>query len=235
MLVEGSPLKFHHFGTTQNVNGNGNYLPQKNRFFVSMAQDQKQEAIITAAVKRFAHFGVTKTTMAEIAADLSFSKASLYYYFPDKLNLFAAVLQTIAEAGAKAHDEEIANEPDAFKAMQLFLQYRTDFIIKYDKILEYLKTFVRQQVPAELEPVFANLKKREQQRITGIINKGMQAGLFKIQDAKKTAELFYDFLDGFRYTFHATNPNFFPDKKQFQAILKRETEFARIFLKGLTI
>lgn len=200
-----------------------------------MAQDQKQEAIITAAIKRFAHFGVTKTTMSEIAADLSFSKASLYYYFPDKLNLFAAVLQHIAEAGAQAHDEELNNEPDPFKAMVYFLQKRTDFIIKYDKILEYLKTFSRQQVPAELAPVFAHLRKRELQRVAGIMQKGMQSGVFKIADAKKTADLFYDFLDGFRYTFHATNPNFFPDKKQFQAILKREMEFSLIFLNGLTI
>jgi len=200
-----------------------------------MAQDQKQEAIITAAVKRFAHFGVTKTTMAEIAADLSFSKASLYYYFPDKLNLFAAVLQTIAESGARDHDEELKNEPDPFKAMFTFLQKRTDFIIKYDKILEYLKTFSRQQAPPELLPVFAQLRKREIQRVTGIMHKGMKAGIFKIKDPKKTAELFYEFLEGFRFTFHATNANFFPDKKQFQAILKKETEFSLIFLNGLTI
>ena len=60
-----------------------------------MIQDKKREAIIEAAKKRFSHFGVGKTTMNEIADDLSISKASLYYYFPDKLNLYAAVLQTI--------------------------------------------------------------------------------------------------------------------------------------------
>lgn len=200
-----------------------------------MAQDQKQEVIITAAIKRFAHFGVGKTTMAEIAADLSFSKASLYYYFPDKLNLFAAVLQQIVEEGAKQLDEELNNEPDPFKAILNFLQKRTDFIIKYDKIIEYLKTFVRQPIPAELEPIFAQLKKREVQRLTSIIDKGMKAGLFKIKDPKKTAELFFDFLDGFRFAFLATNPNVLPDKKQFQAILKREIEFSLIFLNGLTI
>ena len=69
-----------------------------------MGQDQKQEAIIEAAIKRFAHFGVSKTTMAEIAADLSFSKASLYYYFPDKLNLFAAVFKTITDASRERDD-----------------------------------------------------------------------------------------------------------------------------------
>ena len=80
--------------------------------------------------------------MAEIAADLSFSKASLYYYFPDKLNLFAAVLQQIVEEGAKQLDEELNNEPDPFKAILNFLQKRTDFIIKYDKIIEYLKSWL---------------------------------------------------------------------------------------------
>jgi len=62
-----------------------------------MSQDQKREAIIEAALKRFAHFGVAKTTMTEIGNDLAISKASLYYYFPDKINLYAAFLKTIIE------------------------------------------------------------------------------------------------------------------------------------------
>src|SRR5829696_1379137 len=200
-----------------------------------MAQDQKQAAIIEAAIKRFAHFGVAKTTMSEIAADLSFSKASLYYYFPDKLNLYAAVFKTITEAGVAADEEELAKEKDPFKSIIHFLEKRTDFIIKYHNILEYLKTFSPATIPAELQPVFAQLKKRELQRLATIIEKGVQSGLFKIKDAKKTAELFFDFLEGFRTSILLNSPNFFPDKKQFQSILKKESEFAVIFFNGLTI
>jgi TetR/AcrR family transcriptional repressor of mexJK operon len=200
-----------------------------------MAQDQKQEAIINAAIKRFAHFGVAKTTMAEIAADLSFSKASLYYYFPDKLNLYAAVFKTITEAGVATDDAELASKTDPFEAILFFLEKRTEFIIKYHNILEYLKTFSPSTIPAELQPVFAQLKKRELQRLTNIIEKGVTSGLFKIKDSKKTAELFFDFLEGFRTSFLVNSPNFFPDKKQFQAILKKESEFSTIFFNGLTI
>lgn len=200
-----------------------------------MGQDQKQEAIIAAAIKRFAHFGVSKTTMAEIASDLAFSKASLYYYFPDKLNLFAAVFQNITDAGAAEHDQELAAEPDPFKAMKYFLQRRTDFIIKYDMIIEYLKTFARQPIPAELEPIFAHLKEKELERIIKIMEKGVVDGIFKIKNAIETAKLFHDFLDGFRYAFLATNPNFLPNKNQFHAILKREIAFSTIFLNGLTV
>jgi len=200
-----------------------------------MAQDQKQSAIIEAAIKRFAHFGVSKTTMTEIAADLSLSKASLYYYFPDKLSLYAAVFQTITEAGAAEHEQELANEGNPFKAVAYFLERRTEFIIKYHNILEYLRTFSPSNIPAELQPVFAQLKKRELQRLISIIEKGAKAGLFRIKDSKKTAELFFDFLEGFRTSFLLNTPNFFPDKKQFQAILKKELEFAVIFFNGLTI
>ncbi|NTS40394.1 TetR/AcrR family transcriptional regulator [Flavisolibacter sp. BT320] len=200
-----------------------------------MAQDQKQEAIIEAAIKRFAHFGVAKTTMTEIATDLSLSKASLYYYFPDKLNLYAAVFTTITSAGADALDAQLAQEPDPFKAIAHFLERRTEFIIKYHNILVYLRTFSPTTIPAELQPVFAQLKKRELQRLTLIIDKGVQSGLFHIGDARKTAELFFDFLEGFRISVLHNSPNFFPDKKQFQSILKKELEFTSIFFNGLTI
>ena len=199
-----------------------------------MAQDQKQEAIIEAAIKRFAHFGVAKTTMAEIATDLSISKALLYYYFPDKLSLFAAVLQNITEKDAKSVDEAVMAEKDPWKAILLFLEIRTEFILRYHKILEYLKTVTPQNIPKELVPIFSSLKQTELQRISSIIENGKNSGVLKIKDVKKTAELYFDFLEGFRFAFFAQNPNFFPDKKQFQAILKREKEYSVIFFNGLT-
>ena len=139
-----------------------------------MAQDQKQEAIIEAAIKRFAHFGVAKTTMAEIAADLSFSKASLYYYFPDKLNLYASVFKTITEAVTQSGDAELSKQKDPFAAILFFLERRTEFIIKYHNILEYLKTFSSSKIPVELQPVFKQLKTYAYQRAR--INKLYQHG-----------------------------------------------------------
>ncbi|HEU4470023.1 MAG TPA: TetR/AcrR family transcriptional regulator [Flavisolibacter sp.] len=199
-----------------------------------MSQDQKRDAIVEAAIRRFAHFGVAKTTMSEIATDLALSKASLYYYFPDKLSLYAAVLQRIAEAGEKNDDEALAKEKDPLKAILFFLEKRTEFIIKYHNILEFLKTFTSNNIPKELEPVFSYLKKRELQRITAVIESGLRQGHFTTRDPRRSAELYYDFLEGFRFAFFTRNPNFFPDKKQFQAILKREKEFTVIFFNGLS-
>jgi len=60
-------------------------------------KDEMREKILEAALKRFMHYGASKTTMNEIADDLRCSKASLYYYFSDKKALHNAVLMKIGE------------------------------------------------------------------------------------------------------------------------------------------
>jgi TetR/AcrR family transcriptional repressor of mexJK operon len=198
-----------------------------------MSQDQKRETIIEAALKRFAHFGVAKTTMNEIAGDLAISKASLYYYFPDKINLYAEVLKSISESDTRNDAALVDNEPDPWKAVALFLEKRTDFIIKYHHILEYLKTYTPMNMPPELESLFTHFREQEVGRVTAILQRSKEQGLFRIEDARKTAELFYDFLEGFRYATLSRSGMLFPDKKQFLAILKKEKEFTRIFFNGL--
>lgn len=200
----------------------------------SMSQDQKREAIIEAALKRFAHFGVAKTTMNEIAADLAFSKASLYYYFPDKINLYAAVLRSISEDNNRREAGVLEKESDPRKAIALYLEKRTEFIIKYHHILEYLKTYTPMNMPPELESLFTHFRNEELSRITTILQKGKGQGVFHIDDPRNTAELFYDFLEGFRYAALSRSGLPFPDKKQFLAILKKEKEFAQIFCNGLS-
>jgi TetR/AcrR family transcriptional repressor of mexJK operon len=196
-----------------------------------MAKDEKKESIIEAARKRFNHFGVGKTTMNEIADDLSLSKASLYYYFPDKLNLYAAVLQKIIET--EQIDKEVLLKKDPFAALSAYLDYRTQFIIKHYNILEYLKS-VRTGLPKELEDVFNSARIHEVKNITTVIAHGVENKKLKAQEPKRVAELLLDCLDGLRLSILSARGNFFPDKKQFQDLSKREKELVAIFIKGLS-
>lgn len=196
-----------------------------------MSQDKKSEAIIRAALKRFIHFGVAKTTMNEIAGDLAISKASLYYYFPDKLSLFAAVLQSISETNRDKVEAALAAEPDPSRGLIYYLEQRTEFILNYYNVLEFLKSGAA--ITGELKPLFDSVRRKELALITSLFEKGRLAKRFMIEDSRKTAELFFDTLEGFRYNQLLHNPGFFPDKKQFQTILKREKEFSVIFLKGI--
>lgn len=195
-----------------------------------MRQYSKKDLIIDAAQKRFSHFGVGKTTMNEIADDLSISKASLYYYFPDKLNLFAAVLQKIIE---QVDDANLLKEENTLLSLFNYLDHRTDFIIQHYNILEYLKV-IGTTVPKELEPVFSAGRNKEVASITRIIAKGVEAGSIKSDNPAEIAELLLDCLDGLRLSVGSHKINFFPDKQQFLSTLVREKEVAKIFIKGLS-
>ena len=198
-----------------------------------MAQDQKRDAIIEAAHKRFSHFGVGKTTMNEIAEDLSISKASLYYYFPDKLNLYAAVLKKIIEA-EKNNNQVHLKERNPLKALLIFLDQRTELIIKNHNILEYLRT-IGTSFPEEFQAIFNFARSRDIIEISMIIQKGIEAKILKAKDIQQTAELLVDCLVGLRHNAFSNRGNFFPTANEFYALLKREKELATIFIKGLGV
>ena len=55
--------------------------------------EQVREAILAAAARRFVAVGVTKTTMAEIAAEAATTKPTLYKRFPDKAAVVDALVR----------------------------------------------------------------------------------------------------------------------------------------------
>jgi TetR/AcrR family transcriptional regulator len=74
---------------------------------MQVGSNPKQEQIIRAALKRFSHFGIAKTTLTEVAEDLALSKQTLSYYFHDKQSLVRAVIEKLSTDYAKKLAEQI--------------------------------------------------------------------------------------------------------------------------------
>jgi TetR/AcrR family transcriptional repressor of mexJK operon len=199
-----------------------------------MSKEQKQKLIIEAAIKRFSHFGVAKTTMQEIALDLSISKPLLYYYFPDKISLYGGVIEYIININTKRIGNALDRHSNPFEAIEVFLELRTEFIVQYYNLLEFLKQFTPATIPDSLRQVFTEMRIKDLNRIIKVIEIGTEGGYFTIYDRKKVAELYFEFLESFRFHFITNRPNIFPSKKDFYLLLKKEKEFSAIFFKGLT-
>ncbi len=104
--------------------------------------DRKRETIIDGAIKRFTHFGINKTTMNEIADDLSVSKPSLYYYFPDKGSLIMGVVERIFNDYFDTLKKENNNKAPLETTLTNFIEI---VILKYNN---YLYAIRRQSPPA---------------------------------------------------------------------------------------
>src|SRR5580704_9120779 len=93
-------------------------------------QDVKKEKILEAAHHRFLHYGYSKTTMNEIAGDLSMSKALLYYYFPDKSQLYVAVMRKVADEYIGILKSKANTFSDLKEAFVFQINTQHDFIVK---------------------------------------------------------------------------------------------------------
>lgn len=197
-------------------------------------QDQKREQIIEAALKRFAHFGLNKTTMNEIAGDLNFSKALLYYYFPDKLSLYTAVMEKVFAEIAGIVNKAIDDSKTALDAIDAYFNVRLDFLEKYFPLLDFNK-FIKIDKYQDLKAVLDKANTSDIDHLKCIMEIGVKTGEYEISDPQYTAKLLFDALLGIRILYININQaQFGIDKEFLNMITSRQKEIMEIFLRGVS-
>ncbi len=196
-------------------------------------QDQKREQIIDAALKRFAHFGLNKTTMNEIAGDLSISKALLYYYFPDKLSLYAAVLENVFAEITETVNKALQDAKTSAVAIEIYINARKSFLEKYFPILDFNK-FLNIEKYQELKKILDKSHQSEVEHIKSIIQIGVSTGQYYVDDIEYVAKLLFDAILGIRIMYiNNAQVQFGIDKEFVKMVSSRQKEIMSIFLKGL--
>jgi len=195
----------------------------------------KQQQIVEAATRRLAHFGMHKTNMADIAQDLGISKASLYYYFPDKTNLYAAVLSSIVEVEMKMTRETISTFPTCKERVMELLKRRTTFVKQYYTLLSGL---AGEQNPLgeEKTVILASFRHRQTLLLQDILQKGVEDGeIASSLDLYETAQLFLVALEGMRFLIlNDRDQHLFPSEEEFDKIHGLQQKMSLILLKGLS-
>lgn len=195
-------------------------------------QDKKKVLIIEAALKRFAHYGLSKTTMTEIAKDISFSKALLYYYFPDKLSLYVSAIEHLMQIISRDLVKTVEKTSSSSEGIFKLLQRRQVFIQKYYNLLESSQ-MIGNELPDDLYKKFDKARTFETIIIGSLFSRGVTSGEFEIADSKLATEIFLDALSGIHFNIMSKDKNIFPGKEQFKKIFLKEKTFAEIFLEGL--
>jgi len=188
--------------------------------------------IIEASQKRFGLFGIEKTSMREIADDLNLSKASLYYYFPDKESLYKAVVE-------KEQAEFLSNISDRISSInepEQLLQEYAGIRLSYFRTLLNLSR-LRLEAYSDLKPGFRetleNFKGKEKEIIKEIFKKGISGGIFFIDDVDQTASLYLDLLKGLRATLVNEKKKLFIEQEEFDRLLEKTIAFTNFFIRGL--
>ena len=156
---------------------------------------EKHQLILAAARRRFAHYGFSKSTMDEIAADVGMAKPSLYYYYSTKEHLFTAVVSREQEQFVHDVDAALRKETSWSHKLKDYIALRVKLFRELVNLsqLGLNSWFEMKRVTGDLSKTF---EQRELKFIQTILAGGNSAGEFAIPDVHKTAKLTLHTLQG---------------------------------------
>jgi len=168
--------------------------------------EEKRERILSVAQKIFARFGIQKTTMDEIAKMARMGKATLYYYFKSKEEIFAQVIHKESRVLKKKLQEAIskADTPqEKIKAYVLTRMMHLKELSNYYSTLtdEYLEHY------SFVENERKDFTEHEIKTLTEILKQGIDQNVFGMQDVELAARMIAIALKGLEYPLIVENKN----------------------------
>ncbi|MDF2431845.1 MAG: TetR/AcrR family transcriptional regulator [Mucilaginibacter sp.] len=196
-------------------------------------QDIKKEKILDAAHQRFLHFGYSKTTMNEIAGDLSLSKALLYYYFPDKSQLYVAVMRKVANEYLNI----LKSKANTFNGLKEVFEFQIntqhDFLVNNYNFFDFFR-LNEQNLPDMIWEIVDHVRQSEIDLLVDAIN--VEAGKGKLKAVNNPGEivsLLLDALQGVRVSSSSNRKVMFHNKEDLDEIRAKRLLLTDIFIKGL--
>lgn len=195
-------------------------------------REEKADVIIAAAQMRFAVYGAEKTSMREIADDLHMSKASLYYYFPDKENLYKAVIEKEQNEFLSTLENDVRENPDPAEFLRRYALNRLSYF-RYLVNLGKVGPATLSDVKPVIAEVFLDFREKEKKILMQVLEKGKLAGKFRIDDTYEMATLYLEVLRGLRSVFVNNRKLHTINDEEFMELSDVIARASDIFIKGL--
>lgn len=127
----------------------------------------------------FQRYGVRKTTMEDIAADLNMGKSTLYYYFKNKNDVYAMVLKAEFDLFKKTIEEKLSDVPNAEQMITAFIKSVFDNIFKFPNLLMALMENVQDKASKIIRDIVDQFEVWQSSNIECLLTKGVKAGEFR--------------------------------------------------------
>ena len=172
--------------------------------------------------------------MNEIAEDLSVSKPSLYYYFPDKSSLVFGVIDKIFSDYFELTQKELLNDVTLEVRLTSFIEIKHKFFQKYYMLHLSGGSPDSSLNSADLKAHFMKMKGKNLKMHADIFEQAVKKGDIAATDTDKIAELYLESLAGITSLciMHG-NKELFPSKKELKTMLDKQISLSQIFIKGL--
>ena len=170
--------------------------------------------------------------MEDIAADTGLKKASLYYYFPTKEELFQAVVERKHQDFADRVEQILSGSNTAAEKLESYVSARFDYFKKLQSLnMVDFRSIARNMTL--LRGMFRRYARKELDWLCQVFELGNENGEFELQSIEKTGQAFLHIMQGLRLRFMRAHSDQAPNPAAF-AQHRREIMFVtQIFLRGI--
>jgi len=150
--------------------------------------EERKQQITEAATTVFSRLGFHKARIDDIAAEAGLSKGTLYLYYKSKDEIIASLLAKLFDREFAALDSLKKDQRPAAERLLVFVEQSTSALLKWQRIIpimfEFLSRISRQSV---VQQAFKSYFHSYMERLTPIIQQGIDSGEFKSVDAQEIA------------------------------------------------
>ncbi len=192
----------------------------------------KVDFILTTAQNRFGLYGLEKTTMREIAEDAGMSKASLYYYFPDKTSLFHAVIKKEQDDFFRYLDESRFKLNDPDEMLHAYITIRNLYFQKFINLSKLRFNAIRELRPM-MRDLLDELRSKEMDYIRNIIDLGAAKSVYRNLNTDDVATIFLESLQAIRRSYLGRTNLMGIDSADMEGMGRMMEVFLAIFIHGI--
>lgn len=191
-----------------------------------------RDRIIDTAVERFNHYGVAKTTMAEIIQIVGISSATMTLYFSNKIELISEIVKHTLQEEREQINRLIPKGmrvlPSVYKLLEIRERTRgkyhhTQLIYGYDGVYSGLP-----------DSILAMIKSADIKQLTLILRRGLRSGELRDFALQSVSALLAELLYGLNLGANARVCRMtLSECYSPEAILEKQKDISKIFINGL--
>lgn len=162
-------------------------------------RQRKVNEILDAALSLFSRKGYEGTTIEDIAEELGYAKASLYYYFPGKEAMVKSLIYDAMDRAAARMDEILARTPDPVENLRDLIGYYVDdylekrgFFNIYHQVAHFMNAILSPEESRAMGLRMAEMN----HKIIGMIRRGIEQGHYIDLDPQTLGEMLMGMISG---------------------------------------
>ncbi|GGD88396.1 hypothetical protein GCM10011412_27830 [Maribacter cobaltidurans] len=170
--------------------------------------------------------------MTEIAGDIGLSKASLYYYFPNKEELFKEVVSQGHQTLLNEFEGLLSSDVPAEELFHIYLKKRLVFFRDFAHLSSLSLESINSLKPVYAE-LFENFRKEEILLVGKVLAKGIAARDFDNLDIAYFSELFIAIFQGLRHNVIIKKDIINITETEYSLLQKQYESALNMFVKGI--